>query len=158
MSYYDEDKIQNQIFLAPFDDGINLIPCFTIVQFVYTIIIWAVVLSEKTGYAMIQLFVFFGHILGCVFTFQLMRYNREAREDDNRRFFTKMFPLAAFLGILWSFVPLIICFMSGIRDWFRDDAGKVVICVFSSGFMCAWINIYTAAEYNRQKLYPAHRN
>ena len=67
-----------------------------------------------------------------------------------------MFPLGAFFGIFWSFTPLIICFVSGIRDWFIDDAGKVVICVFSSIFLLNWINIYIAGEFNRQKLYPTH--
>ena len=145
------------IFGSEFDEGINMIPCFMIIQFVYTVIIWAVVLSEKPGYALIQLFAFIGHIGGFGIIFQTGRYNREAREDPYRRFWTKMFPFGAFMGILWSFVPLIICFMSGLRDWFRDDTGKVVICVFSSVFLLTWINIYIAGEYNRQKLYPAHR-
>ena len=133
-----------------------MIPCFVIVQFIYTVIIWAAVLSEKPGYALIQLVAFIGHIGGCGLIFQQLRFNREDRADPDRKFYSKMFPLAAFLGILWSFVPLIVCFIRGLRDWFRNDAGKVVICVFSSVFLLAWINIYIAGEYNRQKYYPAH--
>ena len=61
---YAEDQIQNKIFMSDFDDGIAMIPCFVIIQFVYTVIIWAVVLSEKAGYVLIQLVAFLGHLVG----------------------------------------------------------------------------------------------
>ena len=67
-----------------------------------------------------------------------------------------MFPLAAFLGILWSFTPLFYVFLSAVSEVFFGPAitGYMVIFVFSSIFLYRWIEDYLAAEHYRYEYYP----
>ena len=86
----------------------------------------------------------------------MLRFAHSDHYDESKRFWIKMFPFAAFLGILWSFTPLIYVFLSAVSEVFFGPAiaGYIVIFLFSSVFLLAWIQIYFAAEYWRYQYYP----
>ena len=72
---------------------------------------------------------------------QTIRYIDYDESNSDKKFWVKMLPCAAFLGILWSFTPLIYVFLSAVSEVFygASVAGYVVIMIFSSIFTCTWI-------------------
>lgn len=104
-----------------------------------------------------MLIIFFLQFVKDLIIFQNLRFIHNENYDDSKRFWLKMLPLAAFIGILWTFTPLAYVFTCAVREVFFGPAvaGYIVILCFSSVFLLAWIQIYLAAEHWRYEYYPA---
>ena len=114
-------------------------------------------MSEKIGTVFLMLIIFFLQFVKWLIIMQNLRYIDNQNYDDSKRFWLKMLPFAAFLGILWTFTPMMYVFAMCVSEVFFGPAvaGYIVILCFSSVFLLAWIQIYVAAEHWRYEYYPA---
>ena len=113
-------------------------------------------MSEKIGTVFLMLVIFFLQLVQWLIMFNVLRCIDNDNSHEDKRFWLKMLPFAAFLGILWSFTPLAYVFLSMVGDVFFGSAiaGYIVVMLFSSVFTLAWIQIYLAAEHWRYEYYP----
>ena len=100
------------------------------------------------------------HFATWVIVNHYLRYVNEERADPNRKFWTKLLPLGAILGMVFSVVPLFIAIMAGLRNFVSNEgyAGYLTVFIFSSVFTFGWWVIYLVSLEERYTYYPVHAN
>ena len=147
------DDIKSCIFFGAIEDRISLIPAMMVVQFIYTTVVWAVIIGQKTGNSMIQLFTFFLSIFGLV---MITAFGKSANDgdEDSRKMYTKALPWVAIFWLLHSVTTLICIFVHAIDEMFVDNlAGYIVMLIFCITFTCCWLQIaFAFNDFSKKEL------
>ena len=103
---------------------------------------------------------FFFHIATWIITSKYLSYVHEERENSQRRYWTKLLPYGAILGIVFSIVPWFISIMAGLRNFVSGEsyAGYMTVFIFSSLFTFSWWVTYLVSLEERLTYYPVHEN
>ena len=92
--------------------------------------------------------------------FKFLVHQHEERLNSERKFWTKMLPFGAFIGLVQSAVPLLIALMAGWKNFVGGEsyAGYMVVTIFSSVFTFTWWVTYLVCLEERYTYYPVHIN
>ena len=80
------------------------------------------------------------------------------REDEDRRFWTKMLPFGMFINVIWSSVPFLIGFISFLKNTFAGVGaiGATFVSICSAAFLVVYIIVFKSCEEERYTHYPVH--
>ena len=138
--------------------GQTLITWLMIPQFFYQIFVTAFVLSRKSGYVIMSCVSMPVYICGTILTLMRGWYILTEVGHPEHKFWIKMLPIAGFIGIVYSFIPFIILFFEGFRNWFIDRTVITILMGIQLVLVILWILIFLSAQKIRQMKCPVHSN
>ena len=134
--------VDNKIFcyFSDVKPAISGLVFLLIVQFVYTIIVWATLLkihwlnSVYLGLMMIVVVAAFSLICA---------YSCVMDNDTNRsRIFFKCMPIASFMMVLFSFLPFFAALLQFIDNPINDIGGPISVFIISFIFTVIWLQAF----------------
>ena len=118
--------------------------CIMFIQLIYTIIIWASLIGERAIASILMFFVFFA---GLFAGFMICRNNCVAENQDNQtRIYGKFMPIASFIMVIFSIVPVFVTFFEGADAGFMEGAGLPILTLISMVFTCIWLQMFYASS------------
>lgn len=132
------------IFFGPVEERMPLIPFLMVIQFIYVTVVWSVIIGNKPGNSMTQLFTFFLSLFGTVLLFAFFK-GQNSGDDAERKLYTKSLPWVAMFWLIHSFTTFICIFIYSIDVGFIEDiGGSITMLIFCLLFLCCWIQIFFA--------------
>ena len=85
------------------------------------------------------------YIFGTILPLMRAWYILHEVNHPNHKFWVKMLPIAGLIGIVYSFIPYIILFLEGFRNWFSDRYHITILMVIQLILVILWILIFLSA-------------
>ena len=126
----------SSIFFGDVEDRLGALVVWMGAQFIYTTVVWAVIIGDKPGSSMVQLFTFLLSLIGAAFLFIYLK------NDENQDTMKKALPWVGMFWLLHSFTTWMCVFIHAIDKMFVDNAaGYIVILIFSTIFTLVWLQV-----------------
>ena len=132
-------------------DLIGMTLGISIVQFIFTIILWATLFTESIILDLIKVVIFF---VGCGGACIVQLYNMQDRDSN-----LKILPVGMMVMIGFSIFAVILIIMHIISKGFMDCVGEFIALAFAIVFLLAWNSLYSITDREVQyKFYSGDSN
>lgn len=135
----------------------GMIICFTVVQFVYTFIVWGILANS---HPINHVYIVFFYIIGCLALKLLCNFQTHKDHDNNsdentnqrkERLAVKCIPVAALIMTGFSLLIFFIGFFEMINDPL-NMYGAIFVVIISAVFSLLWIQIFFVSSADVRKL------
>lgn len=118
------------------EDKLGALFILMFIQFIFTTVVWAVIIGQKPGSSMTQLFTFFLSLFGTMILWTFLNGGMSQK---------KVLPWVGIFWLLHTFTTFIAILVHAIDKAFVDDlAGYIVMLVFCICFLSCWLQITLA--------------
>lgn len=141
----EENDVNTCVFCVPTKDSSGMVIFFMFIQFIYTTVTWAVIIGEKPGNSMIQLFTFLLSLVAIMLLVFFEKHKYDDTSSSDRKTFVKTLPVVGMIWLLHSATTLICVGLTAFDVLLTENAGGLItLIIFSTIFTCIWIQILWA--------------